>query len=328
MTDLLIACLLGFAGGCFGAAIGGNLAFGACALLAPVCWGISARTGSPFALDQVAFGPFFGPHVGFSGAGAATIYAASRGLLPSGRLVNLPLAPLRDARVIAVGGAFGAFGVLVSTGVAGVPWFGSHTDRVALTVIVAAFTARFLFGDRTIIHRGRLNPGSRWGGRIAPTADHCWLPAQEQPRHYLLLGAVVGGLAGSSCLLLGRLAPHAATSANAVMFGVSGWAVIALTLGTHAWVTHHIANIGGLATILVVPLVIPGADPWSSLGDVGTVTGAVIALLAGIAAGVLAAWAAEVGARLFLNRSDSYIDPPALSIFPCATLLRGLLAGG
>lgn len=329
MGDLVIACLLGLAGGGFGAAIGGNMAFGVVAIVAPVCWLVSARTGSTFAIDWVAFGPFLGPHVAFSGGAAATIYAARRGLLESGRLVNLPLAPLRDWRVFGVAAAFGGLGVVVKSLVAATPWLGAHTDPVAMTVLISGLIARFLFGDRTLLHRRRLNEADTWSGRIAPTAEHCWLPNQQQPRHYLLLGAAIGGISGGACLVLGHLAPAAATTSNTVMFGVAGWAVIAVTLERRAWITHHIANVGGLAAILIVPrMAAPGTEPWSALTQADALAGATLALTAAVVAGVAAAAAAELGARLFLNRSDSYLDPPAMSIWVCTTLMLGVLGGG
>lgn len=329
MPDLLLALLIGLAGGAYGAVIGGNWAFVVVAILAPVCWTISAVTGSPVPLDAVAFGPFFGPHVAFAGGAAGTIYAARHGLIPSGRLVNLPLGPLRNPRVLLVGAAFGALGVLVAAGVRLIPWFGSHTDAVAVTVTLSAFAARFAFGDKTFVNRAHFNTATSWPRVIAPTAEHCWLPRQEQPRHFLLLGALVGGIAGVVTLFLAALAPDAAGSANVVMFGVSGWAIIALQLGRPAWVTHHISNIAGLTALLVLPRIAGIPEPFVALSQPSVWplwwVSTSLAVLAAAAGGILAAAGAELGARLFLNRSDSFIDPPALAIWPCVTLLSGLL---
>lgn len=329
MPDLWLACLFGLAGGAYGAAIGANWAFVVVALLAPACWGLSALTGSPAPLDAVAFGPFFGPHVAFAGGNAATIFAARQGLIPSGRLVNLPLGPLKSPRVLGVGAVFGALGVLLAAAIRGIPWFGGHTDAVALTVVGSAFAARFAFGDRTFVNRAHFNTATRWPRIIAPTADHCWLPRQERPRHFLLLGAAVGAVAGAVVITLGALAPDAAGSANVVVFGLSGWAVIALQLGRPAWVTHHISTIAGLTALLTLPHAAGVPDPFRSLADGVAWTqwgpSVAVTLLAAAAGGVLAASAAELGARLFLNRSDSFIDPPALAIWPCATLVSALL---
>ncbi len=231
--------------------------------------------------------------------------------------------------MLLVGALFGAFGVLVAAGVRSIPWFGSHTDAIAVTVTLSAFAARFTFGDKTFVNRAHFNTATSWPRIIAPTAEHCWLPRQQQPRHFLVLGAIVGGLAGAVTLFLAGLAADAAGSANVVMFGVSGWAIIALQLGRPGWVTHHISNIAGLTALLVMPRIAGIPEPFEALSQPSVWplwwVSTSVAVLAAAAGGVLAAAVAELGARLFLNRSDSFIDPPALAIWPCATLLLGLL---
>lgn len=85
----------------------------------------------------------------------------------------------------------------------------------------------------------------------------------------------------------------------------------------------------GLTALLTLPHAAGVPDPFRSLADGVAWTqwgpSVAVALLAAAAGGVLAASAAELGARLFLNRSDSFIDPPALAIWPCATLVSALL---
>jgi len=153
---VLTLLLAAFAGGAFGAAIGAFPAFALSGLVivaSEVAAGLGLVTrasGSPLSTGitgQVALGPFLGPHVAFAGGVAATAYAARKGYVDDrhdyypGKTVTATLWRRPDA--LAVGGAFGLFGVLVrhlSTAV------GLPLDPIALAIVLSAFLHRLALG--------------------------------------------------------------------------------------------------------------------------------------------------------------------------------------
>ncbi|CEH10504.1 Hypothetical membrane protein [Propionibacterium freudenreichii] len=142
----LFGLLAAIAGGAVGAAIGGNYAFVLTGFAVIASWGIFAATGNTFGLDYLAFGPFMGPHIAFAGGVAAAIYARYRGYFEDGKDVNSPLAGLGKPDIVYVGSLFGIFGYLCQIGVSHIPWFGTHTDSVALSVLLSGLLARVVFG--------------------------------------------------------------------------------------------------------------------------------------------------------------------------------------
>ncbi|MDL1913574.1 MAG: hypothetical protein FDW93_03510 [Bergeyella sp.] len=74
----LFFCIASFAGGIFGAAISGNMAFGFTGFLILIGIPVAMITGNTVIIDYVAFGPVFGPHISFAGGVAAAAYAAKK----------------------------------------------------------------------------------------------------------------------------------------------------------------------------------------------------------------------------------------------------------
>jgi hypothetical protein len=157
VTDLLILLAMAFAGGAVAAAVGALPAFS--------LTGVVIVGGE--ALDLVGAGPIdsvgalgtlgitggaglgagLGPHVAFGGGAAAAAYAARKGKLDTGfgyHEAKNVLHPLGvDARVLLVGGAFGALGYLAYrlSLVLGLPF-----DPVAFSIVLTAFLHRIAFG--------------------------------------------------------------------------------------------------------------------------------------------------------------------------------------
>ena len=142
----LFGLLAAIAGGAVGAAIGGNYAFVLTGFCVLASWGVFAATGNSFGFDYISFGPFMGPHIAFAGGAAAAVYARYKGYMEDGKDVNSPLAGLGRPDVIYVGSIFGIFGYIVQIGISKIPWFGGHTDSVALTVLISGILARIVFG--------------------------------------------------------------------------------------------------------------------------------------------------------------------------------------
>jgi len=288
----LAGVLASFGGGVFGAAVGGLPAFILTGLV--VLAGVAASffkdlSTAQAVLGQVAFGPFLGPHIAFSGGVAAAAYAARKGLLSTGKDIVTPLAKLNDPGVLAVGGLFGVLGYLLQT------WFaaaGLKTDTVALTVALSGLLARWAFfaegpfGTLPPDRAKEATPGNLWG-RFVVTETAVWLPYQKDLAQLVLLGFGLGAASASATLF---------TGSAVIGFGIAAtWLVFLITPGG-APVGHHIA--------------LPAAVAASMTGNV----------LIGALWGVLGALIGELAARLFYNWGKSHIDPPAVAIAACNTL--------
>jgi hypothetical protein len=284
------------AGGMWGAAVGAVPAFIFTGLLA-ICGAVAAMSGND-QMVQLAFGPFFGPHVSFGGGVAAAAFAGLRGLLPTGRDIGSALAGLKRVDVLLVGGVFGLAGHVLNLGLsrAGV---GNWTDTIALTVVLTAVAARLIFGRTSIVGTIR-GPHSR---RFRPDETSHWLPWQERFSDVVAIGVAVGA-AGAYLAFGSGLGPEAAPLA----FGISTTVLVFLVMGRHVPVSHHIALPAALGVL-------------HGTGMVG-----------GIACGVAGAVLAEVASRLFLIHGDTHIDPPAVGIAAVVLALKtatfmGWLAG-
>ena len=302
------------AGGFFGAAIGGNNAFGFTGVMILLAFGITFATGSTMGFDYLAFGPLFGPHVAFAGGAAASAYAAKKKFLTAdtglGRDVNQPLAGLGHPDVLLVGALFGVGGYLLQKAITFIPWFGTHTDSVALTVMTSGIVARLLFSKQPVFH---------WVSKLDD--KKCWLGWQEKPSQYLTLGAFSGLMAAGAALALthyayqavpGEAADHVMANAQALPFAISALCIFFLPLGSKFPVTHHMTITAALAAVKFLPVV--GNNVWA-------------ALVIGVVAGMLAAFLGEVAQRLVYANGDTHIDPPASAIWPMNTLIcLGVLA--
>jgi len=74
-------------------------------------------------------------------------------------------------------------------------------------------------------------------------------------------------------------------------------------------VTHHITIIAGVGAVTFLPIV---------NGNY------IVALIIGTLFGMMSAWFAELGARLFHDHGNTHIDPPATAIWPATLVVLGL----
>ncbi|WP_257477729.1 hypothetical protein [Acidipropionibacterium jensenii] len=346
----LFGLLAAIAGGAVGAAIGGNYAFVMTGFMVLASWGIFAATGSTFGFDFLAFGPFFGPYVAFAGGVAGAIYARYKGYMTDGKDVNSPLAGLGKPDILFVGSLFGVFGYLVQIGISKLPWFGTHTDSVALTVLISGLAARWIFGanDRKLFAGSLHNPelfhedATSFPAKIKPGPNGRWLEWQEKPSQLLTIGSLFGVFAGTASLFLAAnvgayltskgFANHlAAANANSFAFGVSAIIILFLITNRNMPVQHHVTNIAGLAAVQFFPLLMGStfaAYKWTytSSWDSHTWMMALVALLIAAVFGIVAAVLAELAARLWYDRGTSHIDPPAASIWISNTIVVSLAA--
>ena len=282
----LSALAAAFGGGALAAAIGALPAFIFTGFAVIAGAAVVAGGGGPGVLQNVAFGPIFGPHVSFAGGVAAAAYAARRGLLDSGRQITAPLLVLNRLDVILVGGLFGAGGslaVLVLDGVG----LGRWTDSIALTVVLSACLARLLFGRTGLF--GTVRDGAV---RFQPSEAANWVRWQESPLQLVAIGLAMGLASSYVALTLPGAGGHV------MMFGVAAALLLFGQVGEKMPVTHHIA--------------LPAALAAASTGN----------LLVGVAFGLAGAFAGELFARLFLIHGDTHIDPPATAIALTICALR------
>lgn len=328
----LFGLLAAAAGGYIGAAIGGNFAFVITGLSVFFAWAIFLGTGSDWGFNYVAFGPFAGPYVMFGGGVAGAAYAWHKGYLESGKDINAALAGLGRPDVLHVGAAFGVFGYLFkSLVVDNLPWLGTHTDGVALTVVVSALLVRILFGKKQGQGRGSLTnpegftPGATsFGARIAPRKDAQWLPWQEKWGTLVSLGTFFGGAAAALSIVIGHVVKGGAGFANSFPFAISAIIILFLIMGFNMPVQHHMTNIGGLAGVVFLPIISGAGFDWNGVWDSHQWTLAAVAILIGSLFGVLAAWLVEFWARVWYNRGTTHIDPPAAGIWIMNTVVVGL----
>lgn len=328
------------AGGFFGAAIGALQSFIFCGLT--VLLGVMGVFGNATAtfISYVPFGPVFGPHIAFAGGVAAVAYASKLGLA-SGKDIVTPLITLRRVDVLLVGAGFGVLGYLLHAGISAIPWFGGHTDAVAVTVIVSALVARFAFGSAgltgvlsrpahgSLAVAGRRTGPSAYTGaessepklateepltgwaRFAPTDSHSWIRYQEGFAQVSVLALFSGGMSAGIALMIVQNFPTAAGVAATVGFGISAFSLLFLSLGMSVPVTHHMTLIGGVAAVSFLPVV--GGS-------------AVAALIIGALAGMIAGWLGEFFSRFWHIHGDTHIDPPASAIWLMTTVVLGLTA--
>ncbi len=307
MNFELLSLLLAAGGGFFAAAIGALHAFIFTGLMVVSGVGILLAGGTGDFLGTVAFGPVFGPHVAFAGGVAAAAYAARRSDKVGGKDIAVPLISIEKPDVLIVGALFGMGGYLVQLGIAKIPWFGAHTDTVAVTVVISALIVRLFIGRASIF--GNLPEGAGWG-RFAPKDETAWVRYHEKFVPNTVLGLGAGLFAAGVTLKLNELYPGI-PAVQYFVFGLSAVSLLFLSLGLSFPVTHHITIIGGVGAFAFLPIV--GGNT-------------VVALIIGALFGMMSAWFAEFFARLLHDHGNTHIDPPAAAIWPATTIVLGLAA--
>jgi len=278
--------ILSFAGGMWGAAIGGLPAFVLCGVVAVVGLAIVLITGDPTFVNEIAWGPFFGPHIAFVGGVGAAAYAAKVGKMENGKDIVSSLMGLNAPDVLLVGGVFGALGYLVNWLATLGPHIGDwlFTMSVPLAIVVTGIITRLVFGQGGVF--GKVRAGdSRW----VCTDAACWLPWQQKPMMLLLIGIGVG-------LPIARII-QVMPALFTFGFAVTAISLVFLGTGFKFPVTHHIGVSAGMAVIVT-------GDIWW-----------------GVTFGVLAAFLAEFGACLLHNHGSTHIDPPSIAVCIAWTLL-------
>ena len=145
----LYLVLAAFGGGIFGALLSGTGAFIMVGITGLVGVGAIAASGNTSILTDIAFGPFFGPHVAFVGGVAAAAYAGNKKqYITTGADINTPLVFTKDPVVLVIAGLFGVIGYFINNMYA---QFLPPMDTVALTVVTCGIICRLMFGSSGLI---------------------------------------------------------------------------------------------------------------------------------------------------------------------------------
>ena len=159
---------------------------------------------------------------------------------------------------------------------------GPRTDTIALTVVISAMVARLLFGRSGLASRP-LRPDERWH----------WVRHQERPAQCAVIGLGAGLVSAFIAVSLG---PE--RGGDVLGFGIAAASLVFAQFGLKVPVTHHMA--------------LPAAAAALACGD----------FLMGPVFGIIGAFAGEGFSRLFHQRGDTHIDPPAAGIALTIALVR------
>ena len=294
MLTAFISLIAAFGGGVFGASIGALPAFIMTGIVA-AAGGILSCAGIPeiseLLVDNIAFGPFLGPHVCFAGGVAAAAYAKQIGRPENGADIATALNGLGDSLVLVVGGLFGMLGYIIAAVVNAIfsltPFY---TDNPGCTVFISAIIVRLLFGTRGLCSAPESRRLLSSGSRLSVT----------------LLLSFAYSLAVSGVYVALALQGYALQlgSYHIVIFGLAAMGLIFTEFGQPYFGWHHIGIISAEAVMC----------GWTcGLGAGSLIPGIVFGLLAGIIGDIEGnAWNTDV---------DSHIDPPATAIFICTILI-------
>lgn len=293
----LLAILMAFCGGAFGAIIGGLEAFIFTGLTGLVGIALAGSGGTFDWLGVISFGPVFAPWAAFAGGAAAAAYAKKINALNSGKDITTPLISLKKVSVLAVGGVFAVLGYFVQYFVGGV--LPGQIDAGAFAVVTVAIVSKLLFTGELF---GKVNEeDKKLGGRFSPLAKTAWVPYMITGMEKTFLAIVAGGL---SSFMTYMMLQNELTAGVAPFIGfcISAISLIFLQFGAAVPVTHHITLCAGYAVA-------------ASGGN----------LYWGIGAAIIAAFAGDFLARAFYNYGDVHIDPPGFTIALISFLVLGIL---
>lgn len=297
----VLALLISFCGGVFGAAIGALAAF--------VFTGITGLIGIVIVMAGVQFdwlglmpfGVFFGPHISFAGGAAAAAFARKMGYMESGKDIGKALMGLKKPSVLVIGGIFGMIGYIFNLGIASV--MPGKIDTVALAVFLVALIAKVTFGNTGFSEIFGSVPAEikKLGGRYSINSTGVWIPWVNKASEKTIIGISAGGC---SAYVTYMMLQNSSTAPVAVLVGfcISAVSLLWLQVGFEIPVTHHITICAAYGVA-------------ASGGNI----------LWGIAAAVVAAFVADFMARTFYVYGDCHVDPPAMGIAITSFIILGIL---
>lgn len=294
MLTTIISLLAAFGGGVFGASIGALPAFIMTGFVA-CAGGILSCAGIPgineLLVNNLAFGPFFGPHVCFAGGVAASAYAKKRGKIENGADIALALNGIGDSTVLAVGGLFGMIGYIIASLIDAIFSFTPfYTDNPGCTVFISAVIVRLLFGERGMFSAPQNRRVLSTGAALSNT---------------LLIGFAYSLVVSGVYVILAKQGyAQQLGSYHIVIFGLAAIGLIFAEFGQAYFGWHHIGIISAEAVMC-------GYSCGLGAGS----------LIMGIVFGMFAAIIGDIEGNMLNTNVDSHIDPPATAILICTFLI-------
>lgn len=307
LTTLIAA----FGGGVFGALIGGTTAFIFTGLLGLIGIAIILGGGGDFVLNEVALGVFFGPHVAFVGAVAASAYLGRKKTrelkkagLPSGldaqqiysheyddykidrdlisKLVdgadiNTPLFKSNNPMALIIAGLFGVAGHSLNYFFANI--LELPIDTIALNVLIFGLLCRFLFGSSGLVGR-------------YPKGESRFAPVTKSLLFTIIWAFGLSAVTGYIVLEL---------EIETIGFVISATSLIFTYFGLSFPVSHHVTMVTGFAAITFGNIWLP------------------------ILFGILAAVSGDYTQRAINTHVDTHIDMPGTIIALWSFVILGIL---
>lgn len=274
--NILIDLIMALLGGIFGAYIGGLNSFVLCGLFGLIGIGIYMATGDASFINEIAFGPMFGPQVSFAGGVAAAAYLGkqsrkgliSESLKLDGTDIVTPIHQKENIGALLVGGVFGVVGQAITMLASNIDSF--SMDAAAFAVVVAGMLARLFFTDSSLV-----------GKDFSFKSRFKDLSFKE-----IILNAIPAYAVG---VLIAKLVEITGVSTFGFLLGA--FTLIFITMGVDFPMTHHIGMPAGFAYMVFENIWVAG---------IFGITGYLVA---------------EVLRRIFNSNANSHIDHPAFSIF-------------
>lgn len=224
--DLILAS---FGGGIFASTLGVIGSFVFCGVLV-IAGVVSAVSGNNEILDLIAFGPYFGPHISFAAAVAATAYAGKKELLNGFKDILTPLYKYKRYDVLLVGGIFGLLAYFVNSLLIQIS---IPIDTIALTVVISNIIARLVFGKTGLF-------GSFINNKTILNSSNLFAN--------LLVGFSVGLISSFATQITGSIV---------IGYGISAFTLIFLFFDDFP-VTHHVAICAAYATAATDSILVGG----------------------------------------------------------------------
>lgn len=300
LLDLACAFLGGMLAASLGA-LGGFILFG----LVGVTGFLSVLLGGDASWLQGLTGTvLLRPSSCFLGGVVATAWARKKGLLRCGKDIGRPLLEFRKPSLLLVGGLAGLAGFLANLALDAV--LAGKVDTVGLVVFSIPLLLKHAWGLK---HSSDCGAASH-----AVPSPYRFFERLSSKDGKLLVCALSGfGAATLSLMLASR--PDTAAYAGLAPFCLSSLSLVVLHLGIPIPVTHHYTGPAGAAVVTLAPLL-------SSMEH----TAALVCLLGwALLASALGLAGADLLGRLWFEKGDIHVDPPAMGIVASTAVVLGLI---